>query len=91
MLALPRSMARTQLWANALYGAAFLEFIQYDNVKAQALYEESLSIFTEKEDTPCIANALNGLGFIAEHAQDSETSRKHFETSLKIGSEVPNR
>ncbi len=91
VLVLPNGVARTQLRAKVLYGAAFLESIRYDNAKAQALYEESLSIYTEIEDKPGIADALNGLGFLAERLKDWETSRTHFEAGLKTGSEVQNK
>lgn len=91
MLALPNAMAHTLLRAKVLYGAAFLESIRYDNARAQALYEESLSLYTELEDKSGAADALNGLGFIAERVRDWETSRRHFEAGLKIGFEVQNK
>jgi predicted ATPase/DNA-binding XRE family transcriptional regulator len=91
ILASPNAMLRTRMRAKALHGAAFLETIQHNPAKAQALFEESLALYTDLGDKHGVAIVLNGLGFLARRQRDWKAAPIFFDKALKIGWEIGNK
>jgi len=84
LLALPGAEGRTAARAQALSGAGSLARLQGDYGAAQALYEESLTIFRELEDEQGIAYSLRGLGWAAHDQGDCAAARALYEESLAL-------
>ncbi len=77
--------------AKALFAAASLTFIQSDYVWAEALSEESLSLYRDLEDQQGIARSLYMLGTIAWAKGDTHTCRSLIEQTLEQCKEADNK
>ena len=89
ILALPGAAARTLPRARALYEAGFLMLANEENDKAQAYEEESLVLSQELGYRKGEADALLGLGRIAQIAEyDLDAAQHYFEEALVIYREL---
>jgi predicted ATPase/DNA-binding XRE family transcriptional regulator len=70
--------------ARAVYGAAYMAFVQGDYDVVQPLFEESLAISRAAGDLAAQATALNGLGHAAYQQRDYDTAQAYHEQSLAL-------
>ena len=78
------AQARTAARAKALNGAGSLAYRQGDYVRANELFEESLSLCRELGDKPGIATALYNMGSVACEQGDYTAARNLIEESLAL-------
>jgi predicted ATPase/class 3 adenylate cyclase len=76
--------------AQVLCGAGWLAFSQNDNTRAIALFDESLALARELQDSYNIAMALHGVGEMAQLQGDYARARTLYETSLALFRKLEN-
>ncbi|MDQ4099987.1 MAG: tetratricopeptide repeat protein, partial [Chloroflexota bacterium] len=87
--ALARSAKRpTSTRANALNGSGVMAYTQGDLDQARTLFEESLAIRRELNDTAGIANTLNNLAIVADEQGDYARAMDIHAESLKLRREM---
>ena len=91
LLALPSANPRTAVRANALSAAGSLAYNQGDDAAAEALQQESLSIWRELGDRRGIASSLDTLGALAYRRGDHERASALLEESLLVKRERQDR
>ena len=92
ILALPVAQARTTTRACALNGAAYLARMQDDTASAKHLYEESIVIWRETNDTSeGIMHALRVYGNLIHYHYDKVRGRALIEESLAIARAAGNQ
>jgi predicted ATPase/TolA-binding protein len=90
-LALPAAAERTSVRAKALGGAGNLAYNQADYETAQALHEESLSIWEELSDKVGMAAAYNNLAIIARRRDNYTEARAFLEKALEANKAAGNK
>ncbi len=92
VLALPAAQARITARARALNGAAYLAHMQGDAASAERLYEESITIWRETDDTgEGIMHALRVYGNSIHFNHDKASGRALIEESLAIARAAGNQ
>lgn len=84
VLALPSSLAPTQVRAKGLYDAGVLAFKERDQAASRALTEESLRIYRHLQDKGGMATALLGLSRVALREMDYASVRRYAEESAVL-------
>ena len=82
LLERPEAQAPTLARAGALNGAGGLAFFQGDYAEAKAVYEQSMALYRELQDTRGIANTGNNLGNILLLQGDTATAQTVYEEAL---------
>jgi predicted ATPase/transcriptional regulator with XRE-family HTH domain len=70
--------------AKALLRSGYLLFNLGEDRRAESLFQESLEAYRALGDRPNVADALRGLGLIAQSRCQDERARLHFEESLAV-------
>jgi non-specific serine/threonine protein kinase len=84
LLRLSAGSQRNAIRAGALNGAGVLADQQGDYTVAQALLEQSLSIWRDLGDAPATAGSLNNMGMVALHLHNYDAAQQLFEQALEL-------
>ncbi|HET9223432.1 MAG TPA: tetratricopeptide repeat protein [Roseiflexaceae bacterium] len=81
-------LLRLPVRSQVLCGAGWLAFSQNDNVRASALFDESLALARELHDPCNMAMALHGVGEMAQLQGDYSRARALYDESLALFREL---